>query len=184
MGAGDVDGDGWKEIAVGAKGGPFADGDWFAFWKHSGGEAVKKPWKKVTLAEQQIAATNIVPADVNGDGKVDWVASRGHGLGVIWFQNPNWEIHEIDPAIEFPHCLTVADFDQDGDLDVATCGYGSERVMWYANQGKGQFDLHTIDEQQQSYDLRAVDMDGDGDLDLLNAGRASNNVCWYENLAK
>ena len=26
MGAGDIDGDGWKEIAVGAKGGPFEDG--------------------------------------------------------------------------------------------------------------------------------------------------------------
>jgi hypothetical protein len=36
MGAGDIDGDGWKEIAAGAKGKPFADGNWFAFWTNPG----------------------------------------------------------------------------------------------------------------------------------------------------
>ncbi|PAY17483.1 hypothetical protein CKO51_21455 [Rhodopirellula sp. SM50] len=184
MGAGDIDGDGWKEIAVGAKGKPFADGNWFAFWKHPGGERLDRPWQKVVLAEQQTAATNILPADVNGDGKVDWVASRGHGVGVLWFENPGWKIHDIDTEIEFPHSLTVADFDQDGDSDVATCGYGSERVMWYENDGLGNFARHTVDTGQQSYDLRSVDMDGDGDADLLNAGRGSNNVVWYENPLK
>ena len=181
MGAGDIDGDGWKEIAVGAKGGPFEGGNWFAFWKNPGAKGVGAAWEKVILAENQTAATNIVPADVNGDGKVDWVASRGHGNGVLWFENPTWKIHDIDNKIQFPHSLTVADHDQDGDLDAATCGYGSERVMWYENDGKGSFTHHTLDTAQQSYDLRSVDMDGDGDEDLLNAGRGTKNVAWYEN---
>ncbi len=184
MGAGDIDGDGWKEIAVGAKGNPFADGNWFAYWKNPGPEKVKGAWEKVILAENQTAATNILPADVNGDGKIDWLASRGHGTGVLWFENPDWQIHEIDRDIEFPHSLTVADHDLDGDIDAATCGYGGERVMWYENDGQGHFTLHTLDEHQQSYDLRSVDMDGDGDLDLLNAGRGSENVVWYENPLK
>ncbi|MEM9644570.1 MAG: VCBS repeat-containing protein [Planctomycetota bacterium] len=184
MGAADIDGDGWKEIAVGAKGGPFEDGNWFAFWTHPGEQGMKGPWKKTVLAEGQIAATNILPADVNGDGKIDWVASRGHGIGVLWFENPSWRIHSIDEVIEFPHSLTVADHDQDGDLDIASCGYGSETVMWYQNDGSGEFSLHRIDEEQQSYDLRSVDMDGDGDLDLINAGRATGNVVWYENPLK
>lgn len=184
MGAGDIDGDGWKEIAVGAKGRPFADGNWFAYWKNPGGDRVQGAWEKVILAENQTAATNILPADVNGDGKVDWLASRGHGTGVIWFENPTWTIHTIDDNIEFPHSLTVADHDGDGDWDAATCGYGSERLMWYENDGRGNFTLHRLDIRQQSYDLRSVDMDGDGDLDLLNAGRGSRNVAWYENPLK
>ncbi len=122
--------------------------------------------------------------DVNGDGKPDWLASRGHGTGVIWFENPSWKIHDIDTEIEFPHSLTVADHDNDGDIDAATCGYGSKRVMWYENNGKGIFKLHVVDNLQESYDLRTVDMDGDGDLDLLNAGRGSANVVWYENTSK
>jgi hypothetical protein len=93
-------------------------------------------------------------------------------------------MHEIDPEIKSPHALTVADHDQDGDLDVATCGFESEWVRWYENRGDGTFVIHTLDEAQQSYDLRTVDMDGDGDLDLLNAGRGSKNVVWYENKLK
>lgn len=181
MGAGDIDGDGWKEIAVGAKGKPFADGNWFAFWTNPGADGVRGRWKKTMLAEDQLAATNILPADVNGDGRTDWLATRGHSAGVLWFENPDWTIHEIDADIKQPHSLTVADYDQDGDLDAASCGYESEWLRWYENDGQGVFRIHTIDNAQQSYHLSTVDMDGDGDLDLLNAGRGSKNVVWYEN---
>ena len=56
--------------------------------------------------------------------------------------------------------------------------------MLYINDGKGNFTLNTLDDNQESYDLRHVDMDGDGDFDLLNAGRGSQNVVWYENPLK
>ena len=184
MGAGDVDGDGWKEIAVGAKGKPFENGNWFAFWKNPGKEQLLGAWEKVILAEDQEGATNILPADVNGDGKVDWVASRGHGVGVLWFENPSWTLHEVDNEIESPHSLVTTDFDKDGDMDIASCGYGSQWLRWYENNGVGEFKTHTIDSDQQSYHLSSVDMDGDGDLDLLNAGRGSRNVVWYENVGR
>ena len=41
-------------------------------------------WKKHLLADKQPGATNIQQADVNGDGKTDFIATRGHGNGVIW----------------------------------------------------------------------------------------------------
>jgi len=181
FGFGDVNGDGWGEIAAGAKGAPFADGNWFAFWTNPGAEGVEKAWKKTVLAENQLAATNILPGDLNGDGRVDFLASRGHSQGVIWFEAPGWKIHEIDPEMKSPHSLVLEDFDGDGDLDGATCGYESKVVAVYRNDGKGNFTREVLDENQESYDLRAVDMDGDGDPDLLNAGRASANVVWYEN---
>ena len=181
MGIGDVDGDGWKEIAVGAKGKPFEDGNWFAYWAHPGEPNATGPWEKNILAQEQIGATNILPADVNEDGKLDWIASRGHGRGVLWLENPTWKIHPIDDMIESPHSLAVGDFDQDGHIDAATCGFGSEELRMYFNDGTGKFTQQTLDVGQQSYDLRSLDMDSDGDLDLLNAGRGTQNVVWYEN---
>lgn len=181
FGFGDLDGDGWGEIAVGAKGKPFEDGNWFAYWTNPGKAAVKGPWKKTVLAENQEGATNILPGDINGDGQMDLLASRGHGVGVLWFEGPDWVMREIDPEMRSPHSLVLVDLDEDGDLDGASCGFESERLSIYLNDGEGTFTRKDLDDAQESYDLRAVDMDGDGDLDLLNAGRSTGNVAWYEN---
>ncbi len=184
FGFGDVDGDGWGEIALGAKGKPFENGNWFAYWKNPGAKSVKKGWQKEILLEDEIGATNILIKDVNGDGKNDFICSNGHGVGVFWLEAPGWKRHGIDIGMECPHSLTAGDYDGDGDIDVASCGFQSMRVSIYYNDGRGDFSREDIDVGQQSYDLHSVDMDGDGDLDLINAGRASANVVWYENLQK
>ena len=182
LGFGDVNGDGRPDAASGAKGGPqdpSGKGEWFAWWETPADAS--QVWKKHMLSDTQPGATNIHPVDVNNDGKVDFIASRGHGNGVVWFEAPNWVEHAIHPTIKEPHCLVVADLDADGDMDAATCAYGDKVAAWFENDGQGQFATHMIGYDQESYDIRALDMDLDGDLDLLVAGRGSNNVVWYAN---
>ena len=185
LGIGDVNGDGRADAASAAKGGPQAKtgtGEWFAWWEAPVNP--KNPWKKHLLSDQQPGATNIHPADVNGDGKTDFIASRGHGNGVIWFENPSWKEHIIHPTLKEPHCLVVTDMDDDGDIDAATCAYGDKLTVWFENDGQGKFETHIVGRDQEAYDIRAVDMEGDGDLDLLVAGRGSKNVVWYRNPRK
>ena len=182
LGAGDLNGDGRMDITLAAKGGP-ADksgkGEWFAWWE--AGKDPTKPFKKHLLPGKHPGATNILPADVNGDGKLDIVASRGHGVGLIWYENPKWTIHEINTDLQSPHCLQIGDIDNDGDIDAATCAYLSRKAAWFENDGKGKFKTHIINDDQAAYDIRLVDMDKDGDLDALIAGQHSKNVVWYEN---
>ncbi|MCA9068950.1 MAG: VCBS repeat-containing protein [Planctomycetaceae bacterium] len=185
LGFGDVNGDGFPDAATGAKGGPQAvpgTGDWFAWWEAPSDPT--KVWKKHAIANDQPGATNIHPADVNGDGKTDFIASRGHGRGVVWFEAPNWKQQEIHATIKEPHCLTDQDLDGDGDIDAATCAYGDKLAAWFENDGTGKFQTHIIGRDQEAYDIRAVDLDNDGDLDFLVAGRGSDNVVWYENPKK
>jgi hypothetical protein len=186
LGVGDVNGDGRPDIAMGAKGGPSAEpgtGEWFAWWE-APKDPTKPAWKKHLLHDKQPGATNIQQTDVNGDGKVDFIATRGHGMGVIWMEAPSWKIHDINPDLKEPHCLQVVDMDGDGDMDAATCAYGSKIAAWFENDGKGNFKTHVVATNQAAYDIRAVDMDKDGDLDLLIAGQGSNNVVWCENPRK
>lgn len=180
-GIADVNGDGLPDICCGAKGGPgFDGGEWFAWWEQLPDQA--EPWRRHLLATGQPGATNIQPRDVNRDGNMDFVATRGHGQGVLWFRGPEFTMFEIDPEIVGPHCLVTVDLDDDGDLDIATCGKEPDgKAVWYANDGNGSFVRHEVGSNQGAYDIRAVDMDGDYDLDLLIAGHASKNVVWFEN---
>ncbi|MEM1294823.1 MAG: VCBS repeat-containing protein, partial [Verrucomicrobiota bacterium] len=180
MGIGDLDGDGDNDISAGAKGKPFLNGNWFAWWENTGEET----WKKHILAIEETAATCAMPADLDGDGDMDVFATRGHDAGILWFENQGgkkFELHRIDNLLSGAHCLTVNDLDGDGDIDAATTAKDDKRTVWFENDGKGNFTPHDIDDDQAAYDIRSVDMDGDGDLDLLVAGQYSQNVVWYEN---
>lgn len=179
LGLGDVNGDGRADVATGAKGKPSLTGNYFAWWEAP--EDRTKVWKKHLIADEQVGATNIHPADVNGDGTGDFIASLGHGYGVYWFEGPNWERRDIHPTLQEPHSLIVLDFDGDKDMDAATCAFGSKEAYWFENDGKGQFTRHLVAKDQEAYDIRAADLDGDDDLDILIAGRRSKNVVWYEN---
>ena len=121
MGVGDVNKDGRLDISCAAKGGEkHSDGEWFAWWSQP--EDPKGSWKKHLLSDQQVGATNIIPSDLNGDGHMDFFATRGHGKGAIWFKGPEMELIEIDSAADSLHSLAIVDLDQDGDLDAVSCG--------------------------------------------------------------
>ena len=181
MGMGDINNDGQPDIACGAKGGEgFPGGEWFAWWEQP--LNANGPWKKHLLSDTEVGASNILPADVNRDGHMDLVAARGHGKGILLFMGPDMRKVEVDTEILGPHSLFIEDLDQDGDLDLGTCGRHEESIAaWYENDGRGYFTRHVIETNQGSYDTRAVDMDNDGDLDMLIAGHWSANIVWFEN---
>lgn len=183
-GFGDVNGDGRPDIACAAKGGDgFPDGEWFAWWEQPSDSG--QIWNKHVLSDNEPGASNIQPVDLDADGAIDYIATRGHGKGVLWFRGPSFERLSIDDEIDGPHCLAVADLDNDGNPDAATCGRETNGVAaWYRNDGSGRFSKHIVGRDQSSYDMRAIDFDKDGDLDLLVAGHLSNNVVWYENPLK
>ena len=181
MGFGDLNGDGRPDVACAAKGGSqIPGGEWFAWW-----EQPEKPglrWNRRDLASEEPGASNIIATDLDGDSRVDLVASRGHGRGVLWFKGPDFKKIEIDPELDTPHSLAIADMDGDGDIDIVSCSASlAGLTVWYENRGFGEFTRHVVDRLQSSYDLRLLDMDSDGDIDILIAGHDSRNIVWYSN---
>ncbi len=181
---GDVNEDGRIDFAMGAKGKPFENGNYFAVYYSQAD--ITKPWRKELLpgAGEQFGATHAAPADVNGDGKIDILATRGHGVGVLWFEAPDWKQHMIDDTIDSTHSTDFGDIDGDGDMDMSTVGYESKLAVWYENDGKGNFTRHILSRDQMAYDTMISDLDGDGHKDILVAGQRSHNVVWFKNPAE
>jgi len=170
--------DGKRALCAAAKGNQFINGNYFALYKED--KTLQSPWSKSYLLENQSGATNIIPADFDKDGTIDYVTSNGHGIGLKIIHGKDQAIIELDTEMESPHSLDVSDIDGDGDLDIATCGYASAVVAWYENNGAMKFKKHIIKTEQKAYDLRISDFDGDGLKDILLGGQGSKNVIWFK----
>ncbi len=184
MGFGDVNRDQRPDIACAAKGGPqIGKGEWFAWWEQPSDPDAK--WTKRVLSSNEPGASNILPVDVDADTHIDFVASCGHGRGILWFKGPEFRRIEIDNELDTPHSLAIADMDLDGDVDVVACSASLDgAAVWYENNGQGEFQAHVVDRLQSSYDVRLLDMDNDNDMDILVAGHESENIVWYANPIK
>jgi len=153
-----------------------------------------------TIAIHGSLLRSVHAADLDQDGDLDIVAADnvGHANGsgsVVWFANDGAGNFGSGQIIEQHLILTevvqTADLDGDGDMDVlagAWGGYLTVRLVWYANDGAGNFGTgKIINATHTTTDAYAVDIDGDGDLDVLSSALYSNvpgggrETAWHEN---
>jgi hypothetical protein len=129
-----------------------------------------------------VTGTGVAMADLNGDGKLDVIASGfiGVGMGAMNVLLGNGD-GTLQPAMQFTapgdfESLAVGDFNHDGIPDVATVGQHTLQVFL----GKGDGTLITGTSQFlpsfETMSLRAADVTGDGNLDLLAANLYDNSI--------
>jgi len=127
-----------------------------------------------TFCGFQDSFNNLVAADFDGDGRLDFAWARGSTVGV-YLQRGGGSFDEVDTTITalspYSVTMTSADFDGDGqpDLVVAGRGYGNPSfVNILHNTGKGTFSLSDV-HWAFTYpgNSAAGDLNGDGRPDLV-----------------
>ena len=181
--AADIDGDGDMDLVSAS-----FDDDTIAWYENLDGNGLFGPLLLITKAAK--GATDVVAADINGDGYIDVVSASSFDDKIAWYRNLDGSgtfgsQELITDDAELATSVHVADIDGDGDLDVMSASGGDDKIAWYENlDGLGVFSQGKVIslEAQRAFSVYAADLDVDGDLDVISASRDDNKIAWYENL--
>jgi hypothetical protein len=122
----------------------------------------------------------IVPADVNGDGKLDLVVLLGHTkmvLIMIGNGDGTFTVGQQFATGTNPQSVTVADVNNDGKLDLLVSNSGDNTVSVLRGNGDGTFQTKLDYITGAGPDSVAVgDFNGDGLLDLAVSNSTNSTV--------
>jgi hypothetical protein len=135
-------------------------------------------FREHTVATGLKGGYQVVPCDVNHDGKIDLIALSSGLTDLVWYENPNWEPHVI--AHNLPRLINLAAWDTDGDgIPEIVVAYefsmqakesaGIVAVLKHHGDPRGLWTIQEIDRLPASHRLRWADIDGSGKKVLINA---------------
>jgi hypothetical protein len=146
----------------------------------SGGFAVS-----ATLAVG-VRPSQVVAADVNGDGKVDLICcnNRSSTLTIYTNDGSGGFMLSSTPSVGLhPICVVAADVNGDGKVDLISANVDAATLTVLTNDGSGGFVISsTPDIGLHCTWLVAADVNGDGKVDLIGAYGYDNYVnVWTNN---
>ena len=199
--AGDLDGDGDMDLAVGQFG--YDDGE--TRWIENLGN-----WEFKSHNLQHLSGPiNVEIVDIDNDGDNDIISlvsqeweeiyafindGKGNFQTKLLFGSSNEDFGSSG--------IYMCDLDKDGDQDILYTngdafdyippqGRPWHGVQWLENKGNLKFEFHRICNFTGAYNVRPVDIDGDGDLDLFAVSAfnlwdkpESMSFIWLENNGK
>ncbi len=144
---------------------------------------------KRIISQQAEDAVKVFAADIDGDGDMDVLSASEADDKIAWYENQGngdfdvFNQNIISENINFAVDVAAADFDGDGDMEVIAASRSSDKIVWFINDGAGNFGEEQLltDNVNGVQSVQVVDLDIDGDIDIVSASNMDNKVAWYMN---
>jgi hypothetical protein len=180
----DLDDDGDNDVI-----GACLNGNKVNWWRNDGGEPIQ--WIEFNIDSYLTGAHRVQVIDLDGDQDLDILAA-GYLIGqIVWYSNDGgnpiqWTKQVIGTNFLGACIAQAADFDEDGDLDVAASAQISSQVSWWRNEGGNPIvwtRYHVDDYFYRVWPLYVCDLDQDNDQDVVAASswQGIDEVEWCEN---
>jgi hypothetical protein len=135
-----------------------------------------------------VNAQGVTAVDIDGDGDLDLVsASSGDNTVAVYINVYRGTFCEIKRIVDNNaigvRTVVAADFDGDGDIDLASASKDDNTVAWYPNIGQGYFGEKIVisNTSYGAYSLVARDIDQDGHMDMVVASNGDDTVAVWRN---
>lgn len=155
----------------------------------------REGWTEVVLARDVIAPAHVTVADLDADGDSDLIVSVLGNIQpddkvvgsviVLERDGAEYKRHVILDDVRRVADVQPADFDGDGDVDlaVAVFGYSRGQVLWLENRGGFAFREYELHSAPGTIHVPVSDYDGDGDPDIAAVVSQDEEEVWgFENL--
>lgn len=121
-------------------------------------------------------ARRMITADLNGDGKMDIIASEGNSISVYLATAA-----PIGPRVDYaanttPEGLVAGDFNGDGKVDIAAIHSGVDQISVLLGNGAGVLGAKVDYPAARGTRIATADLDGDTKLDLVATSSLNKEV--------
>jgi hypothetical protein len=154
------------------------------WWENDGNEN----FTEHVITDNLSNAYNVYAADFDNDNDTDVVVAIYSSVGsdnITWWENTNvlgtnWTKHLVIDGYFQATSVYATDLDSDNDNDILAVAGTGRPVLWWKNDGSGNFAQDTIsDAIGMGTDVCALDIDDDNDVDIVSTSAYTIN--WWEN---
>jgi len=126
---------------------------------------------QLIISNQMPVAFSVVVADFDLDNDMDVLATSLSGDRIVLFENSDSngnfiEQQDVSYRVDGPKGIVAADFDNDGDWDIAAAVSIDDDIVWFEN-GKACFVPHQLSEGHIVTSVISGDVNDDGNEDVI-----------------